>query len=180
MKTQFFWVIPLSQVGRPRKTDGRRRSAGAEQLHHDHTAGHDSSLPCSLLYQVWPGSLIRMIVIIVTALIMLPSYSTLASWHLTALLVPNCDDEPEEASCYCDCDCGRQEFWNADTGEIICNMTAAYGDEKWDVTTSNEGFGNFAWDLKLNSLIKGTDRLRTCSTRRTTSPSCPASMATRS
>ena len=28
------------------------------------------------------------------------------------------------------CDVGRQEFWNADTGEIICNMTAAYGDEK--------------------------------------------------
>ena len=25
----------------------------------------------------------------------------------------------------------RQEFWNADTGEIICNMTAAYGDEKY-------------------------------------------------
>ena len=30
----------------------------------------------------------------------------------------------------------RQEFWNADTGEIICNMTAAYGDEKY-------GFWNY-------------------------------------
>jgi len=30
--------------------------------------------------------------------------------------------------------CIRQEFWNADTGEIICNMTAAYGDEKYGST----------------------------------------------
>merc|ERR1712107_107072 len=65
-------------VGRPRKTDGRRCSAGAGQLHHNHPAGHDSSLPRSL--------------------------------------------------------CIRQEFWNADTGEIICNMTAAYGDEKYGST----------------------------------------------
>ena len=27
--------------------------------------------------------------------------------------------------------CIREEFWNADTGEIICNMTAKYGDEKY-------------------------------------------------
>ena len=101
----------------------------------------------------------RMIVIIVTAPLMLPSSLTLASWHLTALLVLNCDDEPEEASCYCNCDGGRQEFWNADTGEIICNMTAAYGDEKWDVTTSYKGFGNirgnltFAWTPQLKVRI---------------------------
>ena len=30
--------------------------------------------------------------------------------------------------------CIRQEFWNADTGEIICNMTAMYGDEKYGST----------------------------------------------
>ena len=47
-------------------------------------------------------------------------------WFLNVMTT----DEPEEASCYCNCDGGRQEFWNADTGEIICNMTAAYGDEK--------------------------------------------------
>jgi len=30
--------------------------------------------------------------------------------------------------------CIREEFWNADTGEIICNMTAKYGDEKYGPT----------------------------------------------
>ena len=29
----------------------------------------------------------------------------------------------------------RQEFWNDDTGEIICNMTAKYGDEKYGPTS---------------------------------------------
>ena len=28
----------------------------------------------------------------------------------------------------------REEFWNADTGEIICNVTAQYGDEKYGST----------------------------------------------
>ena len=28
----------------------------------------------------------------------------------------------------------RQEIWNADTGEIICNMTADYGSEKYGST----------------------------------------------
>ena len=28
----------------------------------------------------------------------------------------------------------REEFWNDDTGEIICNMTAKYGDEKYGST----------------------------------------------
>jgi len=32
--------------------------------------------------------------------------------------------------------CIRQEFWNADTGEIICNMTAMYGSEKYGSTDS--------------------------------------------
>lgn len=27
--------------------------------------------------------------------------------------------------------CIREEFWNADTGEIICNMTALYGNQKY-------------------------------------------------
>eukprot|EP00747_Dinoflagellata_sp_TGD_P077429 gnl/TRDRNA2_/TRDRNA2_159587_c2_seq2.p1 gnl/TRDRNA2_/TRDRNA2_159587_c2~~gnl/TRDRNA2_/TRDRNA2_159587_c2_seq2.p1 ORF type:complete len:114 (+),score=16.10 gnl/TRDRNA2_/TRDRNA2_159587_c2_seq2:74-415(+) len=27
--------------------------------------------------------------------------------------------------------CIREEFWNADTGEIICNVTAEYGSEKY-------------------------------------------------
>jgi len=31
--------------------------------------------------------------------------------------------------------CIRQELWNADTNEIICNMTAKYGDEKYGKTT---------------------------------------------
>jgi len=32
--------------------------------------------------------------------------------------------------------CIRQELWNADTGEIICNMTAHYGDEKYGSTNN--------------------------------------------
>lgn len=32
--------------------------------------------------------------------------------------------------------CIRQEFWNADTGEIICNMTAMYGSEEYGSTDS--------------------------------------------
>eukprot|EP00944_MAST-04C_sp_MAST-4C-sp1_P015663 g15663.t1 len=32
--------------------------------------------------------------------------------------------------------CIREEFWNADTGEIICNMTALYGDERYGSTNS--------------------------------------------
>eukprot|EP00092_Neocalanus_flemingeri_P016158 GFUD01017488.1.p1 GENE.GFUD01017488.1~~GFUD01017488.1.p1 ORF type:complete len:796 (-),score=158.21 GFUD01017488.1:53-2440(-) len=32
--------------------------------------------------------------------------------------------------------CIRQEFWNADTGEIICNMTAMYGNEKYGSTNN--------------------------------------------
>ena len=31
--------------------------------------------------------------------------------------------------------CIREEFWNADTNEIICNMTAKYGDEEYGPTT---------------------------------------------
>jgi len=29
-----------------------------------------------------------------------------------------------------------QELWNSDTNQIICNMTAAYGDEKFGPTTA--------------------------------------------
>ena len=29
----------------------------------------------------------------------------------------------------------RQELWNADTNEIICNMTSNYGHEKYGPTT---------------------------------------------
>jgi len=29
----------------------------------------------------------------------------------------------------------REEFWDADTGEIICNVTALYGNEKWGKTS---------------------------------------------
>jgi len=32
--------------------------------------------------------------------------------------------------------CIRQEFWNSDTGEIICNMTAAYGSPAYGPTTA--------------------------------------------
>lgn len=32
--------------------------------------------------------------------------------------------------------CIRQEFWNADTGEIICNSTAMYGNEKYGSTNT--------------------------------------------
>jgi len=32
--------------------------------------------------------------------------------------------------------CIRQEFWNADTNEIICNMTAMYGSEEYGSTDS--------------------------------------------
>jgi len=32
--------------------------------------------------------------------------------------------------------CIRQEFWNANTGEIICNMTAKYGDDKYGSTSN--------------------------------------------
>ena len=31
--------------------------------------------------------------------------------------------------------CIRQEFWNADKNEIICNMTANYGHEKYGPTS---------------------------------------------
>ena len=31
--------------------------------------------------------------------------------------------------------CIRQELWNADTNEIICNMTSNYGHEKYGPTT---------------------------------------------
>ena len=69
---------------------------------------------------------IMMIVIIVTALTIIFNPRVMRFWFLNVMTT----DQPEEASCYCNCDGGRQEFWNADTGEIICNMTAAYGDEK--------------------------------------------------
>ena len=65
----------------------------------------------------------------------------------------------------------RQEFWNADTGEIICNMTAAYGDEKYFLWRIG------CWPAAL--IFKGLAQRRKFSMKRTTSPFSPVSMDTR-
>ena len=65
----------------------------------------------------------------------------------------------------------RQEFWNADTGEIICNMTAAYGDEKYFLWRID------GWPAAL--IFKGLVQRRKFSMKRTTSPFSPVSMDTR-
>lgn len=39
--------------------------------------------------------------------------------------------------------CIRQEFWNEDTGEIICNITALYGDEAYGSTDAHFNEKNY-------------------------------------
>eukprot|EP00036_Acanthoecidae_sp_10tr_P009085 CAMPEP_0182915416 /NCGR_PEP_ID=MMETSP0105_2-20130417/316_1 /TAXON_ID=81532 ORGANISM="Acanthoeca-like sp., Strain 10tr" /NCGR_SAMPLE_ID=MMETSP0105_2 /ASSEMBLY_ACC=CAM_ASM_000205 /LENGTH=863 /DNA_ID=CAMNT_0025052283 /DNA_START=14 /DNA_END=2605 /DNA_ORIENTATION=- len=39
--------------------------------------------------------------------------------------------------------CIREEFWNADTGEIICNITALYGDEAYGSTDAHFNEKNY-------------------------------------
>merc|ERR1711948_21495 len=39
--------------------------------------------------------------------------------------------------------CIREELWNADTGEIICNVTARYGDLKYGPLTQNFNEANY-------------------------------------